>query len=553
MNFFSIISFVIIIIAIWIFAFKKSRSVNIGNSEGFFLGGRSLTGITIAGTIIMTNLSTEQIVGQNGQSYIAGMEVMAWEVTSAIACVFLAFTFLPKYLKYGVNTISDFVEIRYDTTTKRLVSLLFIVTYMISFLPVVLYSGSLVFNQIFHIGEMLGVDSLVAVTIVASFIGVVGLLYLLMGGMRLSAFSDTIYGIGLIIGGLSIPILGLILLGDGNFIRGMETVIQNTPEKLNAIGKIDSDIVPWPTLLTGMLFNNLFFWCTNQMIVQKTLAGKSLKEGQKGALYVGFFKIFGALFLVFPGIIAFNMFGDSINPADNAYPTLVTAVLPQWAYGLFAAVIFGAILSSFVGALNSTATLFTLDFYKPIFKKDATDKEITKAGKFITIIVGLIAIVIAPLISFAPSGLYAVVQEFNGIYNMPLLVIILLGFYAKKVTAFGAKLTIIFHIIIYGLSKILLADIHYLYVLGVLFFADLFVMWLTGKVDSLIKGFEFDQVTSSVDSSPYQTSITERAVSKQVINKVDLTPWEKGRWIGALVIICMIGMYVIFSPLGFAQ
>lgn len=553
MSLFSIISFLIIVAIVWIFAFKKSREVNIDSSEGFFMGGRSLTGITIAGTIIMTNLSTEQIVGQNGQSYVAGMEVMAWEVTAAIACVFLAFVFLPKYLKYGVNTISDFIEIRYDTTTKRLVSLLFIITYMISFLPVVLYSGSLVFNQIFHIDEIIGVNPFITIILIASFIGIVGLLYLLMGGMRLSAFSDTIYGIGLIIGGLSIPILGLIALGDGSFIRGIETVIQNTPEKLNSIGAVDSDIVPWPTLFTGMLFNNVFFWCTNQMIVQKALAGENLKEGQKGALYVGFFKIFGALFLVFPGIIAFNMFGDSISPADNAYPTLVTTVLPQWAYGVFAAVIFGAILSSFVGSLNSTATLFTLDFYKPIFKKDATDNEVTRTGKMITIIVGLIAIFIAPLISFAPSGLYAVVQQFNGIYNMPLLVIILLGFYSKKATAFGAKITIIFHIIFYGLSKVLLSNIHYLYVLGGLFFADLFVMFLVAKIKPLQKKFEFQKITNETNVSSFEISANQQAASKQMINKVDLTSWEKGKWIGALVIICMIGMYVVFSPLGVAQ
>lgn len=528
---FSVISFIIIIGVIWIYAFKRSRAVDNTSSEGFFLGGRSLTGITIAGTIIMTNLSTEQIVGQNGQSFVGGMEVMAWEVTAAIACVFLALVFLPKYLKYGVNTVSDFIEIRYDTTTKRIVSALFIFTYMTSFLPVVLYSGSLVFNKIFHIDKALGIDPLVAVGLISAVIGIVGLLYLLIGGLSLSAFSDTIYGVGLLVGGLSIPIIGLTILGDGSFFGGMETVKNETPQLLNAIGDVDSKIVPWPTLFMGMLFNNLFFWCTNQMIVQKTLAGKSLKEGQKGALYVGFFKIFGALFLVFPGIIAFNMFGNTLATPDDAYPSLVTAVLPDWAYGIFAAVIFGAILSSFVGALNATATLFTLDFYKPVIKKNATDKQVARAGKFITIAVGFISVIIAPFISFAPAGLYAVVQEFNGIYSMPLLALVLLGFYSKRVTPLAAKVTFVFHIVIYGLSKVVLADIHYLYVLGFLFLADVFVMWLVGKVKPLDTPFEF----------------------KENINKVDLTPWKHRKWVAALVIIAMVGMYIFFSPLGIAN
>lgn len=552
MSLFSVISFIIVVATIWFYAYKKSRAVSNDSSEGFFLGGRSLTGLTIAGTIIMTNLSTEQIVGQNGQSYVAGMEVMAWEVTSAVTCVLLAFVFLPRYLKYGINTISDFIEIRYDIHTKKIISLLFIVTYMIAFLPVVLYSGALAFNQIFHIDQILGVDSIVAITIIAGFIGIVGLLYLLMGGIRLSAFSDTIYGFGLIIGGLSIPILGLTILGEGSFIEGIETVIENTPEKLNAFGAVDSEMVPWPTLFTGMFFNNLFYWCTNQMIIQKALAGKDLKEGQKGTLYVGFFKIFGALFLVFPGIIAYNMFGDSINLPDNAYPTLINAVLPQWATGLFAAVLFGAILSSFVGALNSTATLFTLDFYEPMLKKrvnseiaaasegnlsqseidkDAIDKKITKIGKSITIVVALVSVIVAPLISFAPSGLYAFCQSFNGIYSMPLLVLILVGFFSKNVTAFGAKITIGLHIILYVLSKVLLSEIHYLYVFGILFFVDLFIIWLIGKIKPREQAFDFEKT----------------------FNKVDLTPWKNGKIIGVFVIITMIIMYLVFSPLGIAK
>lgn len=133
MNLFSILSFVVIISCVWLFAYKRSRGVNVDGAEGFFMGGRSLTALPIAGSIIMTNLSTEQIVGQNGQSYVAGMEVMAWEVTSAIAIVMLASVFLPKYLKYGINTVSDFIEIRYDTQIKRIISALFIITYITSF------------------------------------------------------------------------------------------------------------------------------------------------------------------------------------------------------------------------------------------------------------------------------------------------------------------------------------------------------------------------------------------------------------------------------------
>lgn len=527
---FPIISFVVIIAGVWIYAYSRSRSVNMDSADGFFLGGKSLAGYTIAGTVIMTNLSTEQLVGQNGQSYMAGMEVMAWEVTAAIALVFLALVFLPKYMKYGVSTITDFVEIRYDTTTKRILSILFIFTYMTSFLPVVLYSGSLVFNQILDVDEMFGVDPLISVAIISSVIGIVGLLYLLVGGLSLAAHSDTIYGFGLIVGGLSIPVIALVILGDGSFMNGINIVRDVAPEKLNAIGPVDSQVVPWPTLFLGMFFNNLYFWCTNQMIIQKTLAGRNLKEGQKGALYVAFFKIFGAFFLVFPGIIAFVMFGDSLANPDNAYPTLLTAVLPEWAYGIFGAVIFGAILSSFVGALNATTTLFTLDFYKPLFKKGATDAQVARAGKLTTIVVGLISIVIAPFIAFAPSGLYNVIQQFNGLFSMPLLAIVILGFYSKHVTPFAAKATFIFHIVGYLLSTAFV-DVHYLYIFSYMFILDVLVLWLVSRIKPLDKPFEFNVQ----------------------VNTESLVQWKHRYTVSAIVILVMIGTYVLFSPLVLAQ
>jgi len=526
---FAAISFILVVICVGVYAYLRSRKIDTQNSDGFFMGGRSLTGFTIASTIIMTNLSTEQIVGQNGQSFVAGMEVMAWEVTSSVAIVILALVFLPRYFRYGVDTISDFIEMRFDTFTKRLVSLLFIFTYVVSFLPVVLYSGALVFNKIFNVSEMLNISDMTAVILISTVIGLVGIIYLFIGGLSLSAHSDSIYGVGLIVGGLAIPTLGLIIFGDGSFLHGFDKVVQNTPEKLNSLGAIDSKIVPWPTLFFGMFFNNLFFWCTNQMIVQKALAGKSLKEAQKGAMYVGTFKIFGALFLVFPGVLAFNMLGDKVTNPDNAYPMLVNEVLPEWAYGLFGAVIFGAILSSFVGSLNSTATLFSLDFYKSIINKEASNKQVSRIGRLVTVLVGVIVVIIAPMISLFPQGLYAVVQEFNGIYNMPLLVLVLVGFFVKRTSQLGAKVMFILHIVLYALSKVLITEIHFLYVLSVLFFVDLLIVMLFNKWKPS------DEFDFSVNYA-----------------KVDITPWKHRYLVGGIIVLVVIGTYVLFSPLGLA-
>ncbi|GAB3056604.1 solute:sodium symporter family transporter [Salinicoccus sesuvii] len=530
MNWFAIITFVVILTSIYIYAYVRSRKVDISNSEGYFLGGRSLVGTTVGMSIIMTNLSTEHLVGQNGQSYVAGMEVMAWEVTAAIAIVIGAWVFIPKYFKYGVNTISDFIEIRFDTTTKRIVSILFMFTFVVSFMPVVLYSGALIFNNLFNIDEFLGVSSITAAAIIAFIIGAIGVSYLILGGLSLLAHSDSIYGIGLIGGGLVVAALALFVLGDSNFLRGIDTIITQTPEKLNAWGAVDSAIVPWPTLFFGMLFNNLYFWCTNQMIIQKSLAAKNLKEAQKGMIYVGFFKISGAFFLVLPGIIAFNMFGGDLH-MDSAYPALISEILPGWAAGIFAAVVFGAIMSSFVGALNATVTLFSLDFYKPVINKKASSQDIARMGRFATIGFGLLTIIIAPFISIFPQGLFAVVQEFNGLYSMPLLAIVLVGFYSRKTSSLGAKVTFAFHVVTYASSKLLIPDIHYLYVWSVLFLLDLAILVAFSKLRPEKDDFEFEKYK----------------------NKVDITPWKHVRVTGILILILVAAMYIVFSPLVLAK
>lgn len=169
---------------------------------------------------------------------------MEWEVTATVAVVLLCWVFLPKYLKYGISTISEFIEMRYDVFTKKFVSLLFIFTYIVSFLPVVLYSGSLVFNQLFKVSEFLNVSDNTAVIIIASVIGAVVILHLFIGRLSLSAYSDTLYGIGLIFSGLLVTELAFKYLRYESYLHGFDHIVKETPKKLNAWGAVDSTIVP---------------------------------------------------------------------------------------------------------------------------------------------------------------------------------------------------------------------------------------------------------------------------------------------------------------------
>ncbi|MEC1826456.1 solute:sodium symporter family transporter, partial [Bacillus paralicheniformis] len=430
-----IMTFLLINAGIFIFSYLRTKDINLKTSDGYFLGGRSLTALYIGSSLLLTNLSTEQMVGLNGQSYSGTMSAMAWEVTAPLALIMLAFVFLPRYLSSGVTTIPDFLEKRYDQRTRQIVSILLLLGYATSFLPTVLYSGALVLDQVFNISSALGISTFATVFFISLVIGAASCCYIFFGGLKAAASADAIYGAGLILGGLFIFVLGIMAIGDGSLLNGYTELTNVHKEKLNAITADNAAEVPWPTIFTGLLVNNLFYWAVNQSIVQRALGAKNLAEGQKGALLAGVFKTIGVFYLVLPGVIAYHLYGGHIENADTVYPKLIVDLLPTALIGVFAAILFGAILSSFNGSLNSTITLFTLDLYKPIFKPEAKEEELVKTGRIFVVILAAVSIIIAPFILFAPSGLYNYLQEMFGFFNVPVLAAVVVGFFTKKVPA----------------------------------------------------------------------------------------------------------------------
>ncbi|MCI5082269.1 MAG: solute:sodium symporter family transporter, partial [Saprospiraceae bacterium] len=318
----AVLSFILFTGLVAVISYLATRNTDETSSDGYFLGGRSLTAGVIAGSLLLTNLSTEQIVGLNGQSYTEGILVMAWETLAAIAIVITAIFLLPRYLKMGLTTIPQFLEDRYDRSTKGLVSGLFLTGYAVILLPIILYSGALGISTMFSLPEVLGVDLWTSIWICVWGIGIIGAIYAIFGGLKAVAVSDTINAIGLLIGGLLIPVFGLMAIGDGSIMDGINTLTTEHPEKFNSIGD-SSNSVPFSTIFTGMMLVQLFYWGTNQQIVQRALAAKNLQEGQKGLLLAAFIKILGPLIVVLPGIIAFHMFQNGLEKADQAYPMLV--------------------------------------------------------------------------------------------------------------------------------------------------------------------------------------------------------------------------------------
>ena len=458
----------------------KLRKDNIsGSQDGYFLGGRSLTGLIIAGSMIMTNISTEHLIGMNGSAYKNGMIIIAWEVTSAIALVIAALYFLPTYLRMGLTTIPEYIQNRYDSLTKTIVALLLMVSFVVTLLPIVLYTGAINMESIFNVSEVLEVTKDEGLWITVVVIGVVGSVYAIFGGLKAVAYSDSINAIGLIVGGLMVPAFALWQIGDGNVMGGFSKVYQAIPEKFNVIGAEDS-AMPFSTLFTGLMINQIYFWGMNQTIIQRVFGARNMAEAQKGLLYAGVMKIFVPLIIVVPGIIAFYYFGDQFyDNQDFIYPELVKKVMPLSLVGFFAAVVLGAILSTFNSVLNSAATIFSLDIYKKIFHKTAGDKQLVRVGKLCSMVLAVFAILIAPLVGNAPEGLYLLMQQLNGIFFIPIASILLAGLFIPQISATGAKVGMVTGLSFYLLtSYIVVIDIHFIHIWGIEFVLNLLVMYL---------------------------------------------------------------------------
>ncbi|MEL6258524.1 MAG: solute:sodium symporter family transporter, partial [Pseudomonadota bacterium] len=426
----------------------------------------------------------------------------------------------------------EFLRSRYDETVQRMAVVLFMLGYGLVTIPSVLYSGSIAVMNIFNIEAVFGLERFEALVTTVVAIGMIGAVYAVFGGLKAVAVSDTVNGVGLLIVGILVPTLGLIALGQGDFFAGLTTIATEAPEKLNAIGG-PTDPTPFGTIFTGMVFANLFYWCANQYVIQRTLAARSLAEGQKGVLFSGFFKVLVPFFMMIPGIIAFHMFGPDLQPFDRAYPRLIEEVFPVWLMGFFLAVLLGAVFSSFNSLLNSAATLFTLDLYTPLVGRDLSDKETVRIAMIASVVIALFSFVVAPMLYFAPEGLWQVIRIFTGFYNIPVVAIVVVGLFTRSVPALGAKIVIVFHVLAYGLLRFVLADVvtlHFLHLYAILFLVEVAIMLGVGALAPLKTPWTFERR-----------------------EQVDMSSWRFAAPTATTLLSAVVFLYVLFSPLGVAS
>lgn len=538
---FTLTTFILVTALVGVIAAKMTGKDNDKTTKGYFLAGSGLGGAFIAGSMLLTNLSAENLVGLSGQSYGANMSGMAWEATAVIATIVMAFIFLPLYLKKGYTTLPEFMEERYGVTVRRMVSLLFLVGYLLVGIPVCLYAGAIAFNQIFNLSAIFGISTRMSLTIMIVAIGIIGALYAVVGGLKSVAISDTINGILLILGSVMVVVFGFTKVGQnlgGGFATGLMDVINNSPEKLNAIGG-KTDPVPFACIFTGMLLANLFYWGTNQVLIQRALGAKNLKEGQKGVLFSGLLKMLVPFLLVVPGVIASRLV-PGLESNDFAYGALVNASLPWPVVGIFCAALFGSIISTYDSFLNAASTIFMMDLFRPIFRPDMSEEKTVSVAKKIGWLFAAFAIVFTPFLDVLSQGLYDFGRSFTGFYNIPIITMVLVGIFWKKGSSLGAICATVWHVFFYSGFKFWfkyvpvfepITHINYMHIYAISFLVMLAIIAVCAKIKPNEK--TFSDKTSRTDN-------------------YDMRPWNNRVPFAVGLVSFLIYEYYIFSPAGLA-
>ena len=498
--------FICLVVGISLYKSRKKKET----SEDYFLAGRTLFWYLIGFSLIASNISTEQFVGMAGQSAgHVGMAVASYEWIAAITLVFVAVFFLPKFLKTGIFTIPEFLEHRYNAIPRAIMAFYTVIIYVTVTIAAVLYSGGLTLHTIF------GIDLTLAVWI----IGIIAAFYTAYGGLKAVIWADLIQGSALIIGGIITMVLGFIAVG------GVDNFLQTNADRLHMVLPASHIEIPWTALLLGIWIPNFYYWGFNQYIMQRTLGARSLKQGQMGVIFAAGLKLLIPFIVVFPGIMALQLYRDQLVTADAAYPLLIKNLIPAGLKGFMFAAIFGAVMSSLDSMLNSASTIFTMDLYKRHFKKDASPKTLILTGRIMTVVFVLIGCLIAPQLGHPRfMGIFHYIQDFQGFISPGILAAFVFGLIFKRAPASAAITALILNVPVYGILHLHAFDhIVFLNKMAITFV----ILILAMTVVTLLKPLREPKILPSKGG-------------------IDMKPSSSVVWLGAAVIAVTIALYIIF-------
>ncbi len=466
--------YILSIIFLGLFVSRKKKGEE-KNTKDYFLASKALPWWAIGSSLIAANISAEQFIGMSGSGFALGLAIASYEWMAAVTLLIVGKYFLPIFIDKGLYTIPEFIEKRFGVELKTILAIFWIALFVFVNLTSVLFLGGKAIDTIIGVGD----GSMIFPAILA--LAFIAAAYSLYGGLSAVAWTDVMQVALLILGGLITSFIALnSVTPEGGFIHGFEHLLKVAPEKFHMILSRDNpqffNLPGIAVLVGGMWVANLYYWGFNQYIIQRTLAAKSLKEGQKGIVFAAFLKLLIPLLVVIPGIVAYVLFtqpaGTTIIPGvkeaflktggginyDKAYPWLISVFIPTGIKGLVLAALVAAIVSSLASMLNSTSTIFTMDIYKPYINKKADEQKLVRTGRITAFIALIIAIIVAPLLGNIPQ-MFQYIQEYTGLVSPGILGVFLMGLFWKKTTNKAAIYGVTISIIVAFILKLPMMDL----------------------------------------------------------------------------------------------
>ena len=418
-------------IVVWVLRQKEETS------SDYFLAGRDAGWLAIGASIFASNIGSEHVVGLAGAGASTGMAMAHWEMHAWIILV-LGWVFVPFYSRSMVYTMPEFLEKRFSPASRSLLSIISLVSYVLTKVAVTVYAGGVVFKQVLGIESWMGIDFF--------WVGAIGLVvatgvYTVLGGMRSVLYTSVLQTPVLLLGSIMILIYGLSAIGGwGELERIMEAA--KTPQgdsMLHLIRSPEDPTFPWTGVLFASPIIGFWYWCTDQYIVQRVLSGKDQREARRGTIFGGYLKLTPVFIFLVPGMIAFalNQKGMLELPnADAAFPTLVSTLLPAGMKGVVVGGLVAALMSSLASLFNSSAMLFTVDFYKK-YRPQATERQLVHVGRVATAVVVVLGVAWIPIMRGMGQVLYAYLQDVQSLLAPGIAAVFFLGVFWQGATAAG--------------------------------------------------------------------------------------------------------------------
>lgn len=410
-------------IVVWVISKKQQ------NTEDYFLAGRNVGWFVVGASIFASNIGSEHVVGLAGAGAGDKLPMLIYEIQAWVVLI-LGWVFLPFYKRSGVFTMPEFLEKRFDARSRWVLSVFSIIAYVLTKISVTIYAGGVV------VSALLGIDFWTGAIATVILTGI----YTVLGGMKAVVYTETLQAMILVIGAGALTFIGLDAVGGWESMK--ETV---SPEYLNMWRPATDPDFPWPSLLITSTIVGIWYWCTDQYIVQRTLTARNIKEGRRGTIFGALLKLLPVFLFLIPGIIALTlkMRGElHWDSPDEAFPVLMSNLLPSGLRGLVAAGLLAALMSSLASVFNSCSTLFTVDIYKKL-KPETPEKKLVRTGQIATVVIVIIGILWIPIMANISGVLYEYLQKVQSYIAPPITAVFLLGIFYKRINGLGAFVTLV--------------------------------------------------------------------------------------------------------------